>query len=54
MSPLLNWDENLPSDGSNVGVGAAEVRTIWASLAAGLNESLEWDGVTAGQLNYFK
>ena len=50
MSPLINWDENLPSDGSIVGRGAAEVRAIWAALTAGLNESLEWDGAVAGQL----
>ena len=48
MSPLINWNESLPSDGSNV--KADEIRNVWASLAAGLNESLEWDGATAGQL----
>ena len=50
MSPLINWDENLPSDGSSVGIGAAEIRSVWAALVAGLNESLEWDGTVPGQL----
>lgn len=48
MSPLLKWDENLPSDGSNV--RAEEIRDIWAAVSAGLTESLDWDGVVAGQL----
>lgn len=48
MSPLIGWDELLPSDASTV--RAEEIRDLWASLSAGLNESLEWDGVVAGQL----
>lgn len=48
MSPLINWNENLPSDGSVVGAG--EIRNVWAALAAGLAESLDWDGVVPGQL----
>ena len=48
MSPLLNWDEALPSDASRV--RAEEIRDIWAALSAGLTESLEWDGAVAGQL----
>lgn len=47
MSPLLKWDENLPSDGSSVKAG--EIRDVWAALSTGLNESLEWEGVVAGQ-----
>ena len=48
MSPLINWNENLPSDGSTVKAG--EIRDVWAALTAGLNESLEWAGAVAGQL----
>ena len=48
MSPLINWDELLPSDGSTV--RAEEIRDIWAAVSAGLDESLDWDGVVPGQL----
>ncbi len=48
MSPLINWDEALPSDASDV--RADVIRALWAALSAGLNESLEWDGPVAGQL----
>lgn len=48
MSPVIKWDEAIPSDGSDVKAG--EVRDIWAAISAGLNESLEWDGAVAGQL----
>lgn len=50
MSPLINWDEAIPSDASDAGTGAAEMRAVWAAIAAGLNDSLEWDGAVAGQL----
>jgi len=48
VSPLLSWNENLPSDGSAVANGAREIRGLWGTLAAGLDESLEFSA--SGQL----
>ena len=48
MSPLLSWNENLPSDGSAVASGAREIRGLWGTLTAGLDESLEFSAT--GQL----
>jgi len=50
VSPLIGWDEALPSDASATGRGAGEIRSVWRALSGGLNESLEWDGAVAGQL----
>jgi hypothetical protein len=48
MSPLLNWNEALPSDDSAVATGAREIRGLWGSITAGLDESLEFSA--SGQL----
>ncbi len=48
MSPLLNWNEALPSDDSAVAQGAREIRSLWGTLTTGLDESLEWGSL--GQL----
>ncbi len=48
MSPLLQWNENIPSDGSAVASGAREIRALWGTLTTGLDESLEWSA--SGQL----
>lgn len=48
MSPLINWDEQLPSDGSTV--QAKEIRDLWASISGGLEESLDWSGAVAGKV----
>lgn len=48
MSPILQWNEDIPSDGSAVAGGAREIRNLWGTLTDGLNESLEWSAT--GQL----
>lgn len=42
MSPLLDWNEALPSDDSAVATGAREIRNLWGTLTTGLDESLEF------------
>ena len=44
----INWDENIPSDGSTV--RATEVRKLWSDVKVGLGTSLDWDGRVPGEL----
>jgi len=36
------WDENLPSDGSAVGLAPDDLQSLWRNLGQGLRTSLEW------------
>lgn len=48
MATISNWTEGLPSDTSLVVKGPAYMRSIWQSVAVGLDESLYWPGSGGG------
>ena len=39
--PNINWNEAVPSDGSQVGIGATDIRRQWSALVEGTDESID-------------
>lgn len=57
MPDLSLWNEDIPSDGSRVGIGARDIRSQMSTLATGLGEWLQYPGSGGGSADsagYFK